>query len=66
MEVIFSYSPTLLLLYLFEYLKFVSFSPFCSSGNTNVRDGLPKYVDLPAAFGGSDKQVDEVYHQQSH
>jgi hypothetical protein len=35
---------------------------FYTSGNTNVRDGLPKYVDLPAAFGGSDKQVNDVYH----
>jgi len=36
---------------------------FYTSGNTNVKDGLPKYTDLPAAFGGSDKQVDEVYHK---
>jgi len=35
---------------------------FYTSGNTNIKDGLPKFVDLPAAFGGSDKQVDEVYH----
>jgi hypothetical protein len=34
-----------------------------TSGNTNVQDGLPKYVDLPAAFGGSDKTVPDVYHK---
>ena len=36
---------------------------FYTSGNTNVVDGLPKFVDLPAAFGGSDKQVAEIYHK---
>jgi len=35
---------------------------FYTSGNTNVVDGLPKYVDLPAAFGGSDKTVGENHH----
>jgi hypothetical protein len=36
---------------------------FYTSGNTNIVDGLPKYADLPAAFGGSDEQVDEQYHK---
>jgi hypothetical protein len=38
---------------------------FYTSGNTNVVDGLPKYTDLPAAFGGSDKQVGEIYHSSA-
>lgn len=38
---------------------------FYTSGNTNILDGLPKYVDLPAAFGGSDKKVDDAYHGSS-
>jgi hypothetical protein len=36
---------------------------FYPSGNTNVIDGLPKFKDLPGAFGGSDETVDEVYHK---
>lgn len=36
---------------------------YYTSGNTNVLDGLPKFVDLPQAFGGSGKQVDELYHK---
>jgi len=36
---------------------------FYTSGLVNVHDGLPKFNDLPAAFGGSDKKVDEQYHK---
>lgn len=36
---------------------------YYTSGNTNVVDGIPKFADLPAAFGGSGEQVDEVYHK---
>jgi len=36
---------------------------FYTSGLINVIDGLPKFVDLPAAFGGSDKKIDEHYHK---
>jgi hypothetical protein len=32
------------------------------SGTTDHHDGLPKYVNLPKAFGGSDEQVPEDYH----
>jgi len=32
---------------------------FYTSGTTTVLDGLPKFVDLPKAFGGTDDQVDE-------
>lgn len=35
---------------------------FYTSGIKDIPDGLPKYVDLPAAFGGSDKTVEENYH----
>ena len=38
---------------------------FYTSGNTNIVDGLPKYTDLPAELGGTDWQVDEVYHGSS-
>jgi hypothetical protein len=34
---------------------------FYTSGIKSVYDGLPKYTDLPAAFGGSDKTVPESY-----
>jgi len=35
---------------------------FYTSGNTNFIDGLPKYVKLPAAFGGDDQKVAEIFH----
>jgi hypothetical protein len=34
---------------------------FYTSGVRSVYDGLPKYSDLPAAFGGSDTTVPESY-----
>lgn len=34
---------------------------FYTSGLRSIYDGLPKYEDLPAAFGGSDKTVNEDY-----
>lgn len=42
------------------------FAPTChifyTSGNTNVTDGLYKYMDFPAEFGGSNRKVEDVYH----
>eukprot|EP00299_Pterocystis_sp_00344_P014067 c695_g1_i1.p1 GENE.c695_g1_i1~~c695_g1_i1.p1 ORF type:complete len:159 (+),score=22.48 c695_g1_i1:24-500(+) len=36
---------------------------FYTSGTVNVTDGLPKFINLPTAFGGSGEQVEEVYHK---
>lgn len=36
---------------------------FYTSGIKDIKDGLPKYVDLPAGFGGSDDTVEEDYHR---
>jgi len=38
------------------------FHIFYGSGTIDVHDGLPKYDTLPAALGGSDKQLSEDYH----
>jgi len=46
----------------------VSFKPtfhiFYGSGTIDVKDGLPKYDTLPAALGGSDKQLPENFHSK--
>jgi len=36
---------------------------FYTSGIVNVIDGLPKFTQLPGAFGGNDQKVDEHYHK---
>ena len=40
-----------------EYMP--SFHSFYGEGVMHIADGLPKYRDLPAAFGGSDTRLDE-------
>jgi len=36
---------------------------FYTSGTVNVFDGLPKYVNLPGVFGGTDAKVEENLHK---
>jgi len=38
------------------------FHIFYGSGTVDAHDGLPKYDTLPAALGGSDKQLSEDFH----
>jgi len=46
------------------------FKPTChifyTSGTVSVFDGLPKFVGMPAAFGGRDDRVPEDYHAKRY